>query len=157
MRKGWSANRIQAYEMERGYQLHVDKHIHHVKLNKLEGFTCINAACTRQTSQNDTPYEVWLLVLANGDIHTAGCQCIGNEILDDLTNELQHAKNPVLWDALPGGSQVPSLLLSIPDLASLFQSECIQDVHLLTDPLQFAYCENRSVQDAALTLVHGVS
>lgn len=77
MRRGWSANRIQAYEKERGYQLHVDKHIHHVKLKKLEGVTCIKASCTRQTSQNDTPYEVWLLVSANGDIHTAGCQYTG--------------------------------------------------------------------------------
>lgn len=58
-----------------------------------------------------------------------------NEVLDDLTTVLQHAKNPVLWDALPGGSQVPSLLLSIPDLAKLFQSEGIQGT--FADYLQF--------------------
>lgn len=76
-KRGWSSNRIQSLEKERGYQLHVDKHIHHVKLKTLEGVTCIKAACTRQTSQNEAPYNVWLLASADGDIHTAGCQCTG--------------------------------------------------------------------------------
>lgn len=77
MKRGWSAARIESYEKERGYQLHLDKHIHNVKLKKLEGITCIRGACTRQTSQSDTPYDVWLLVSPNGDINTAGCQCTG--------------------------------------------------------------------------------
>ncbi|KAK3850181.1 hypothetical protein Pcinc_043097 [Petrolisthes cinctipes] len=32
-----------------------------------------------QTSQKENPYCVWLLAASNGDIYTAGCQCIGDD------------------------------------------------------------------------------
>lgn len=78
IKRGWSASRIASYEKERGYLLYMEKHIHNVRLKQLDyGISCIRASCTRQTRQNEQPYDVWLFVASNGDIQTAGCQCIG--------------------------------------------------------------------------------
>lgn len=78
LKQGWSPERIQMYEKECGYQLYCERHIQQVKVKKLEfDVSCIKGTCVRQTNQNETPYQVWLLVSSNGDIHTAGCQCIG--------------------------------------------------------------------------------
>jgi len=76
--KGWSANRIASYEKERGYLLYLEQHIHSVKIKSLDyDICCIKSLCTRQTRLNEPPYDVWLFASSNGDIKTAGCQCIG--------------------------------------------------------------------------------
>ena len=79
IKKGWSASRIASYEKEQGYLLYMEKHIQNVRLRRLDfgDIFCIRASCTRQTRQNEQPYDVWLFVASNGDIQTAGCQCIG--------------------------------------------------------------------------------
>ena len=78
MNRGWSAQRIQAFEKESGYHLYWERHIQQVKLKKMDyNMTCIKARCTRQTNQNEAPYEVWMIASSNGDISTAGCECIG--------------------------------------------------------------------------------
>ncbi|XP_050704746.1 uncharacterized protein LOC126990229 isoform X2 [Eriocheir sinensis] len=80
LKQGWPAERIQAYEKECGYQLYQERHIQHVQVKKLDyDVSCIKGTCVRQTNQNETPYQVWMFASSNGDIHAAGCQCIGDD------------------------------------------------------------------------------
>lgn len=77
MKKGWSSQWTLYYEKENGYQLYLNKHVQNLKLKKLEyDTTCIKTTCIRQTRQSEAPYNVWMFVSANGEINTAGCQCI---------------------------------------------------------------------------------
>ena len=74
----WTAERAIAYEKERGYQLFLDKHVTDVILKHVQHqMIFVRGTCTRQTSQSEKPYQVWLLLSASGSIETAGCQCIG--------------------------------------------------------------------------------
>lgn len=78
LKQGWAADRVQVYEKECGYKLYQERHIQNVKVKKLEfDVSCIRGTCVRQTNQNETPYQVWMFASSNGDIHAAGCQCIG--------------------------------------------------------------------------------
>ncbi|KAK8384653.1 hypothetical protein O3P69_014315 [Scylla paramamosain] len=73
MSRGCSAQRIQAFEKESGYQLYQERYLQQVRLKKLDySMTGIKARCTRQTNQNKTPYEVWMIASSTGD-STAGC------------------------------------------------------------------------------------
>lgn len=74
----WSQGRISNWKNERGYNLFQSNHIHEVLVKETENkFLYIKGKCTRQTSQQEVPYDVWILTAEEGTIACAGCQCIG--------------------------------------------------------------------------------
>ena len=76
---GWTPNQIATYKETRGFSLNNSGHIHKVQTHKIKDYEYfyIRADCTRQTSQSEKPYILWILIHSSCKIYSAGCQCTG--------------------------------------------------------------------------------
>ena len=75
---GWNQDRLKCYKYDNGYKLFTNNHIDKVCIHHIPNTDCIYIKCqtTPQTRQNAAPYQTWILVGTDGNIHSGGCACV---------------------------------------------------------------------------------
>ncbi|CAG2228395.1 unnamed protein product [Mytilus edulis] len=76
----WTNERLKGYKNDNSYRLHSNGHIRDVRQSKFHSdIHYVKAACVPEERQSADPYEVWIVVLFDGSIHSAECTCVAGD------------------------------------------------------------------------------
>ncbi|XP_076098430.1 uncharacterized protein LOC143068342 [Mytilus galloprovincialis] len=76
----WTNERLKGYKNDNSYRLHSNGHIRDVRQSKFHSdIHYVKAACVPEERQSADPYEVWIVFLFDGSIHSAECTCVAGD------------------------------------------------------------------------------
>ncbi|CAG2230842.1 E3.1.1.45 [Mytilus edulis] len=71
---------LKRYKNDNSYRLHSNGHIRDVRQSKFHSdIHYVKAACVPEERQSADPCEVWIVVLFDGNIHSAECTCVAGD------------------------------------------------------------------------------
>ncbi|CAC5424672.1 unnamed protein product [Mytilus coruscus] len=83
----WTNERLKGYKNDNSYRLHFNGHIREVRQSKFHSdIHYVKAACVPEERQSADSYEVWIVVLFDGSIHSAECTCVATSAPAKITS-----------------------------------------------------------------------